>query len=109
MGAIARGPRILWSLRQNQTDLRDGFVFPRSSKVTALSSANEEMQDDVLVRSISRMPVVFPVPDVLIDLDVPANSHPIDKHLGAAEVWTWLTVPNSKIDDLHSLSVFAMP
>ena len=67
------------------------------------------MQDDIIVRSISRMPMVFPILNILINLYVPNSPDPVDKHLGAAKVWTWLTIPGSEIDDLHSLSVFAMP
>ena len=55
------------------------------------------------------MPVVFPVPNVLIDLNIPRDPHSIDKHLSAAEVRAGLTVPNSEMDDFHFLSVFAIP
>ena len=105
-------PRWFGVLRhppQRETNLNDGLVFARSRKATALSPANEEVKDDVFVRGVPGMSVVFPVPNVLIDLDVPRDFHSIDKHLSAAEVWAWLTVPNSKMDDFHFLSVLAQP
>ena len=55
------------------------------------------------------MPVVFPVPYVRIDLDVACEFHTIDKHLSAAEIRTWLAVPNPKMGDFHFLAVFAQP
>ncbi len=107
--SIPRRFSLLRRLPQRETNLSDGLVFARTRKATALSPANEEMKDNVLVRGVTGMPVVFPVPYVRIDLDVPREFHTIDKHLSAAEIRTWLTVPNSKMGDFHFLSVFARP
>ena len=67
------------------------------------------MEDDVFIRSVPGVSVVFPVPYVLIDLDVPWDFHTINEHPSAAEVWTRLTVPNSKMKNFHFLSIFSQP
>ena len=107
--SIPRRFSLLRRLPQRETNLSDGLVFARTRKATALSPANEEMKDNVLIRGVTGMPVVFPVPYVRIDLDVPCEFHTIDKHLSAAEIRTWLTVPNPKMGYFHFLSVFAQP
>ena len=55
------------------------------------------------------MAVAFPVPDILVDLDIPGDLFPVYKHLSAAEIRARLSIPHSKMKNLNALPVFAPP